>query len=192
MSKKRFFFPLICAIIIFSFLPIQPAHSETTISLFPVADAFIESATPTTNFGVAETLNVYYQGQNEFSRALIRFNLAAAVPPEATIDSASLDLFLVYGEGPPSIIMIATRLTEDWIESEVTWNNRPEIGPPEEATLVETTVSQIRLDVTEIVQAWHNVPHFGLELRGPEGETFYDFAFWSRHHGERKPQFRGR
>ena len=188
MNKKKFFFLVICAIVSLTFLPAQPVHSQTTITIIPVADTSIESAAPNTPFGVDETLNVYYGGQNEFARALIRFNLAAAVPTDAVIDSARLDLFLEYGEGPASIMMIAARLTEDWIESQVTWNNRPATGSPEDATLADTTVSPIRLDVTEIVQAWHNVPHFGLELRGPEGETFYNLSFWSRQHGEMRPQ----
>ena len=110
MSKKRFFFLLICAIIIFTFLPIQPVHSQTTVTLIPVADASVESTSPNTNFGHADTLSVYYGGENEFARALIRFNLAAAVPPEAVIDSARLNLFLEYGEGPEGVSLTASCL----------------------------------------------------------------------------------
>jgi hypothetical protein len=121
-------------------------------------------------------------------RTLLRFNLAAAVPSDAIIDLARLDLYLEGSQGPDSINLVAARLTEDWIESQVTWNNRPATGDPVEATLVDTTVSPVRVDVTDIVRAWHNVPHYGLELRGPEGETVYNLIFGSREHGEMLPQ----
>ena len=187
MSKKRFFFLLICAIIIFTFLPIQPVHSQTTVTLIPVADASVESTSPNTNFGHADTLSVYYGGENEFARALIRFNLAAAVPPEAVIDSAHLNLFLEYGEGPEGVSLTASCLAEDWDESEITWNNRPEAGEPVVSTVVDTASGYKSLDITHIVLAWHNVPHYGLELRGPEGETAY-LLFFDGREGEIPPR----
>lgn len=167
----------------------QAASAQTTVTLIPVADASVEFAQPDTKFGVGDTLNVYYKGENEYARALIRFNLAAELPDKAIIDRARLELFLdEYEDGPDFINLVAALLTEDWIESTVTWKNRPPIEPSEVTTLVDTTVSPITVDVTEIVRAWHSVPHYGLELRGPEGETFYYFSFWSREHGENLPQ----
>jgi len=159
---------------------IVPATMDPTVSLFPVADATIESAAPNTNFGHAETLSVYCGGENEIARALIRFNLAAAVPPEAIIDSARLDLFLVYGEGPERVVLTASLLTQDWDESDVTWNNQPGAAERVVEASVDTTPGLKSLDVTEIVLAWHNAPHFGLELRGPEWETAYLLFFDSR------------
>ncbi len=131
---------------------------------------------------------VYYGGQNEIGRALIRFNLAAAVPPEAIIDAGRLDLFLEYGEGANPINLVAGLVTEDWVESEVTWNNQPATGEPFLATLVDTSSGYKSLDVTNIVRAWHNVPHYGLELQGPEEETVFSRVFESREHGEMPPR----
>jgi len=162
------------------FQVIVPATIDPAVTLIPVADATIESAAPDAIFGHDETLSVYYGGQNEIARALIRFNLAAAVPPEAIIDSARLNLFLEYGEGPERVSLIASCLAEDWYESDVTWNNRPGAVEPVVSTVVDTAPGFKSLDVTEIVLAWHNVPHYGLELRGPEGETLYLLFFDSR------------
>jgi hypothetical protein len=161
---------------------------STTVTLTPVADATIDFISPNTNFGTQDTLEVQYQSSRQMRRTLLRFNLAAAVPSDAIIDLARLDLYLEGSQGPDSINLVAARLTEDWIESQVTWNNRPATGDPVEATLVDTTVSPVRVDVTDIVRAWHNVPHYGLELRGPEGETVYNLIFGSREHGEMLPQ----
>ncbi len=165
-----------------------PELTQTTVTLTPVADASIDAAEPDTNFGVAETLVVYYGGENEMGRALIRFNLAAAVPPEAIIDSARLDLYLQATEGADVINMVARRLTQDWVESEVTWNTAPVAGEPVIAEPVDDRLGYKSLDVTDIVRAWHNVPHYGLELWGPEGETLYQRVFESREGGEMPPR----
>ena len=161
---------------------------QTSVTLTPVADASITAAEPDTPHGNDHTLEVYYGGENEIGRALIRFNLAAAVPSDAIIDEARLDLYLEYGDGADPVNLVAANLTEDWVESEVTWNTPPAMGEPTVATLVDTTLGYTSLDVTDIVQAWHNVPHYGLELSGREGGANYSRIFESREHGENPPQ----
>jgi len=193
MKHKGFaqavFGPMVVAAMVLSTLaPVGAAPTQTTVTLTPVADATVDILSPNTNFGHEHTLGAQYLSSHQMRRALIRFNLAASVPPDAIIELARLELFLESSEGPVSINLIAACLTEDWVESNVTWNNRPVTGSPTVATLVDTSVSPVRVDVTDIVRAWHNVPHYGLELAGPEGDTFYDLVFESREHGERPPQ----
>jgi len=65
-------------------IAIEPAQIE--VSLVPVSDAGIESGAPDTNYGSTDSLPVYFGGENEIGRALIRFNLAAGLPAEAIID----------------------------------------------------------------------------------------------------------
>ncbi|MFQ5858339.1 MAG: DNRLRE domain-containing protein, partial [Anaerolineae bacterium] len=162
--------------------------AQTVVTLSLVADAGIESGAPDTTFGHAGTLPVYYGGQNEIGRALIRFNLAASVPAEAIIDSARLDVFLQFSGGANPVNLVAGLVTQDWSESGVTWNNQPATGEPFLATLVDTSSGYKSLEVTDIVRAWHNVPHYGLMLQGPEGETLYDRTFESREGGEMPPR----
>lgn len=165
-----------------------PEPTQTTVPLAPVADAGIDSAAPNTSSGLAGTLSVYYGGRNEIGRALIRFNLAADVPAEAIIDTARLDVFFQYGEGANPVNLVAGLVTQDWAESGATWNNQPATSEPFLVTLVDTTPDYKSLDVTDIVRAWHNAPHYGLVLRGPEGETLYGRIFESREHGENPPR----
>jgi hypothetical protein len=84
--------------------------------------------------------------------------------------------------------LTATRVLTGWVESAVTWNSRPDTGLPTVQGPVSATAGVQSLDVTEIVQAWHNVPYFGLELSGPEGGSDYGRFFESREHGEHEPQ----
>ena len=179
---------VVAAMILSTLTPIGAQPSQTTVTLTPVADATINSFSPSTNFGHENTLKVQYHSPRLMERSLIRFNLAASVPSDAIIDLARLELFLDGRQEPVSINLLASRLTTDWVEGHVTWNNPPATGSPTVATLVDTSVSPVRLDVTDIVRAWHNVPHYGLEVRGPEGETVYDLSFESREHGEMPPR----
>jgi hypothetical protein len=159
-----------------------PAMPQTTVVLTPVADTTISGLEPETNLNSQHSLSVYWVDDSPDApmRALIRFNLAAAVPPEAVIDSATLDLNLTAWENDGPVDVRARNVFSDWIESEVTWASRPEAGDPAMVTAVEAGEGRKTLDVIEIVQAWHNVPHYGLELSGPEGPPNYERSFDSR------------
>ncbi|MFW6136151.1 MAG: DNRLRE domain-containing protein, partial [Chloroflexota bacterium] len=145
-----------------------PAPTQTTVTLDAVADATIDAADPSARAGLSTSLRVYYGGESEEGRALIRFNLAAAVPSDAVIDDARLELDLQSFDNPDPVTLTAACLTEDWVESTVTWNTRPDAGDPTTTASVEAELGYVSLDVTDIVQAWHNVPHYGLVLSGPE------------------------
>ena len=179
---------LIAVPIVTTLPPVSAESTQTTVTLSPVSDATINSLSSNINFGHDHTLKVQYHSTHLTERALIRFNLAAAVPSDAVVDVARLELFLEGKQGPDFVNLVATCLTTDWVEGEVTWNNPPATGSPAVATLVDTSVSTVRLDVTDIVRAWHNAPHYGLQVSGPEGETTYDLCFESREHEERPPQ----
>jgi len=99
-----------------------------------------------------------------------------------------LELNLQAGDGADPVQLVAALITEDWIESAVTWNTRPATGEPLNATLVDAAPGIKSLAVTDVVRAWHNVPHFGLELSGPEGEVAYSRVFESREVGQRPPR----
>jgi len=162
-----------------------PAASEwlqVTVYLTPVADASVDAAAPDTNFGLDAALQVYYGGSpQEMGRSLIRFNLAAAVPPEAEIDEAWLEVYLLHTGGLDLVPIRASLIRADWEEAHVTWGNQPPFSEPTQETPVDAGLGYKRLLVTEIVRAWHNVPHYGLILQGPETGPGYNRVFQSRH-----------
>jgi hypothetical protein len=166
--------------------PALPALAQTTITLSPVSDADIDATEPDSNAGSSASLRVYYGGLSEEGRALVRFNLAAAVPPGAVIDAAHLELYLQSGDGADPVTLTAACLTEDWTESTVTWNTQPAAGDPTTTALVDMAVGYKSLDITEIVQAWHNVPHYGLVLSGAMED--HGRVFGSREYGAEPPR----
>jgi hypothetical protein len=164
-----------------------PARSQTTVTLNPVADASIDYLFGDANLGAADTLEVGYLSSRYIRRALIRFNLSG-VPEDATIDSALLKLYLQSSEGADPANFLAVLIAEDWVESQVTWNNQPNRDQPTVGVTMNGVLGYKSIDVTDIARAWHNVPHYGLELRGPESEPTYRRVFSSRENLETPPQ----
>ena len=164
--------------------------AQSSITLIAVADATLSAEQQDSNFGGATSLDVSWWDDAPAApmRALLRFNLAAAVPPEAIIDSAVLHLYLTYGSGADPVELTASCVVTDWVEAEVTWTTRPGVGEPVLTSPVGTALGTHSLDVTAIVQAWHNIPHYGLELSGPEGVTNHARTFESREAGAHPPQ----
>ena len=76
---------------------------------------------PGTNAGNAVSINI--DGANPHAHGVIRFDVfddeGGQIPRGSTITSATLEINCTN----PGNVMKMYRLTEDWVESEVTWNN---------------------------------------------------------------------
>jgi CSLREA domain-containing protein len=160
----------------------------SAVTLYAIADASVDEVSGNTNLGHAHTLEVQYLSSRQVRRCLIRFNLGAALPSEAIIESARMELYLEGSQGAGSVNLVASRILQDWTEGSVTWNTRPSTGSPTASGLFGASTGYQGMDVTQIAKAWHNAPHYGLELRGPGAETTYSRVFESREHGERPPR----
>lgn len=90
------------------------------------ADAYIDTSSPTTNFG-SNTLMVT-QPPASTKRALVKFDLSA-IDPSWTINSVTLRLRLGAALIGTSQTMGLYRSLVSWVESEVTWQ-RKETGVP--------------------------------------------------------------
>jgi len=173
------------ALVITALAPAMTRATSLSATLTPVSDATVSILSADTNYGHDHTLSVGYVSSRQITRSLIRFNLAAALPSNAIIDSAWLNLFQEGGQGEGSLTV--SLVTQDWTEGLVTWNNQPTVGSPVLSRFCDSSSGVKGLDITDIVKAWHNVPHYGLQLRGPEGGSTYSRVFESREHGEYPP-----
>jgi hypothetical protein len=95
--------------------------------LSPVADAEIQSASPLASFGGGTTMVSGGLGSNAgFAkrRALLRFDLADAIPPGATVTSVELmvNVVLMLPATPVASNFGLHRLLRPWRETAVTWN----------------------------------------------------------------------
>lgn len=104
------------------------AESGTVhLTLYPTADAYVNSSSSDTNYGSASS--VYVSANAELDFIYVKFDLDS-VPSDANILSASLDLLLVNTGGtiygiPSDIIGAYYCSNNSWTEDGITWNNKP-------------------------------------------------------------------
>jgi hypothetical protein len=168
-----------------------------TAALNPSADSYIKSKTTNGNYGAITSM--YIKGKsNDRKRTLVNFNLSA-IPANAIIDAATLQLYKTSGSAETVGIY---RLTTAWTEGNVTWVkatntvNWTTAGSDAFATLyssinVGSANSVYKVwDVKSLVQGWVSTtyPNYGLRLlRMPEGSGTRDIIFNSNNAATNKP-----
>ena len=106
----------------------QGPSLPVTVTLMPVADAYILSSTPTINYGTSQTLYAGRQTNGAIGRALLRFDLSG-IPAGATVQSASFQAFLLQSSPTPATLPIELRRIDTaWQESTVA-GATPHAGP---------------------------------------------------------------
>ncbi len=151
------------------------------ITLYALADATINSASPTTNYGRATSLEAQVGGRT-VQGALLRFDVRNGLPANAVIESARLELYLLATDGALRVQFVASNLAEVWDESRVTWGNKPATTHPTTSPFwVSASLNQWQSwDVTPIAQAWLEGREFGLLLGGADGAADFMRSFASR------------
>ncbi|HUW14294.1 MAG TPA: DNRLRE domain-containing protein, partial [Anaerolineae bacterium] len=140
-----------------------------TLSLAPVADAYILSAVPRNNYGTADRLSVGRQSGRSLTRSLLRFDLRG-IPAGATIQRATLRCYLVQSSTSPRLLDIALkRIDTDWEEDTVTWDTPLGYADLDIAAEVGTAAVYYEWDATGLVWGW---------LSGGTGSN-HGMALWS-------------
>jgi hypothetical protein len=182
--------------------PPQPAGvgaQSVTVTLTAVADAFIRNLTPSTSYGTSADLYVWYSSSvpnpDEIMYSLIRFDLAAAIPPEAIIEAATLRVYLYAIGNTTEMLPVgvsAHPITNPWAETGVTWYGQPPVGAAEVTAPISLPYPAWKAwPVTNMVRDWHANPaqNYGVELRGPRlgmGTSYY--LFFRSRDSSPKPQ----
>jgi PKD repeat protein len=118
---------------------LQPVAGQVTVS--PVADSYVHSLNPTTNYGSKGTLRVRDGGATSDSyRSYLKFDVAGLTGP---VDSARLRVFVTDPASDGGDLYSIADTT--WTESGLTWNNAPPfsgiparpLGPATNGTWVE-------------------------------------------------------
>jgi len=127
---------------------VTSAHAQIT----PSADAYTNTAAPTTNYGAKTLLDVDGASQITY----IQFNLSS-VPASASISQATLKLYLnsVVAAGSFNVDYV----NGAWTESKIDANNAPPLGAAIASNISITTSEKnqyILVDITSAVQAWQS------------------------------------
>jgi hypothetical protein len=168
-----------------------------------------DNVAPNANLGGLDHLETFFGEGEEHRHCLMRWDLSA-LPGDATISSATVELYRYEGDAESDMQITLYRLTRDWDEG-TGWDFWPDPGyVPDGATWAlaspgtpwttpggdfdTTIVDQITLpatlasgwiplDATTAVRAWieQGVPNYGLLLRPMSGEYTYHY-YYSRNY----------
>jgi hypothetical protein len=108
------------SIVLFSSL----VYAET-ITLYPSDDAYVDSSTPSTNYGK----NAYsYVDNDAIQRTFLKWNINNL--SDETIQKANVYLYALGHQFGAYTYLIPYRINNglNWEESNITWNNQPSIG----------------------------------------------------------------
>lgn len=162
------------------------ATSETTVTLFPSADASLANNQADTALGGSQTLALFADYGNN-GRAALTFDLRT-IPTSATITQATLGLTLTTTTGATVVSPNAFRITSAWNENSATWNNQPTYGEQLATSVVDSIPEKKTWDLTDAVKNWvaGTWQNYGIMIIGREGgpaTSNYRREFWSREAG---------
>jgi hypothetical protein len=143
MKPTQFFLKVLLSL---SLLPWTAAHAQIT----PLSDSYIDTATPTTNYGAKTLLDVDGASQITY----IQFNLAS-IPSTASVSQATLKLYVnaVTAAGSFNVDYVSGA----WSEGKIDANNEPPLGAAIASNVSVATADKnqyILINVTSAVQAW--------------------------------------
>ncbi len=145
-------------------------------TIYCSGDATVLQGYPSMNFGNTADMwagyDVCYEPNGKIARSLIKCSMTS-LPSNATITGAKLRVYLITScdSAGTSRTIRTYRITSNWSESSVTWNNKPGYGSAYGSrSIVHGDWGWYEFDVTGLVKAWHNGTYTnqGIMLRGPE------------------------
>ncbi len=171
-----------------------PLDALAQRTIYCTADATVLQGYPSLNAGTTTDMWAGYDGSDtnaKIVRSLIKCSIAS-LPSNATITKATLKVYLVTSWDFPnsSRTITAYRITSNWSESSVTWNNSPGYGNAYGSrSIVHGDWGWYEFDVTNLVKAWYDgtYTNYGIMLRGPEVSGYN--ASW-RGFGTRESSYR--
>jgi len=167
---------------------------SASMTFYAVADATVRSAQPNTNFGNEHYLELSYdewEGGPLEEVVLLRFDLSG-LPAGAVIDSAVMELYLVYAAGDNPKSLGVYYVTSAWSESTVTWNTYFTADPLGLTFSVDNVTYQYKSrSITSWTSYWQSNPteNHGVYVRRLTGEgTYFERTFESKDHMENRPR----
>jgi hypothetical protein len=170
-----------------------PNAQPVTVTLAPEADTFIRSSGTTCLIsGSPLIVGNWTDPDCPFqAQALLRFNLAN-IPTDATIEQATLELYLsqAYGSNK-SLTIDVYRVDTEWSEMGAAWNNVAVYVTPYASTAIGQDKIWYAWDVTKLVSSWHteSLHNYGLLLRA-SSETTGDSRVFDSREGKNPPRLR--
>jgi hypothetical protein len=138
----------------------------TTASFTAVADSYTQQASPSTNSGTANTMQVASASSAD-KRSFVRFDLST-IPATARVQSATLQLTMSSAPATTRTYEV-DQVDASWGETTITWSNMPSAAAAATATVASGTSNNVNLtwsvtpDVAEFVAS--SAVNFGWQVK---------------------------
>ena len=162
--------------------------TETTVTLYPIADNYPDSKYPNSRYGKVAGLyvgNSYDHAQNLWGseRIYIRFDLSQ-LPKDQAVFRATLRLWQFFAPQFDQVYE-AHRVLKDWDEKTQNWRNQPSCDPAKTSETIAPALTEVPVewDITSDVKAWYSGdnPNYGTMIKVAEEEDVANASsgFWS-------------
>ena len=159
MRRSRELYMVLLVCVIFSLLMplISPIHATNIIALNPSADSYVNEGMADSNFGSDDTIYLGKTSDGKNDYLYIRFDLSS-IPSNAQIIYAKLSIYRSdTGSNPTGKTVKIYRVTEDWNESDITWNNQPNsVSVETDSATIPSGQTWLEFNVTGDVQGFVN------------------------------------
>jgi len=157
------------------FMAFFNSYAQTTVTLYPIGDAFIQEADPNTNMGSSDYLYVGDNPSGDEIRTLIKWDLSS-LPSCINIDNAYIELYKYLNPSDYSGGVKFYRIMDPWNEMSVTWNNQPLGVSYIDVFYVSPETGTISHSATVLVNLWLNYGNNGVRYnRNVSGTKTHDF-----------------
>ncbi len=160
MVKKIFF--VFVVFFIFNFI------NADIITIYPVADTFVDAIGTTINYGTEDVLYIFnLPPYNNYS--FLKF--FSSDLPGGTINSAILYFYSYESYGNPTLELL--RCSSDWTETELTYENMPGVtGAPAYVNIQDSTAGYYSVNITDIVNNWKTNSNYGLRIGSITSDSY--------------------
>ena len=132
-----------------------------------ITDTYVREKAPGTSYYSSADLYIGYSTANYRTRAYVKLNALPEIPQSSVIVEATLRLFRhtdldrdnSFSGTSDELYLAAYKVTEDWGETELTWNNQPDVGSEmlDYNIASESAIgSYYHWDITSTVHGWYS------------------------------------
>jgi hypothetical protein len=144
----------------------QPAPALASVTLSPIADAHVADGSPSVNFGSSATLQV---DGVPIEITYMKFDLSSLLGQ--SIDRARLRIFVTDSSGSEQAVKLVPDAS--WVESEITYNTRPQPSTLLNSLDGAVTGNWVEIDVTHGVrETAGGLFSFAMDSVGGDGLVF--------------------
>jgi RHS repeat-associated protein len=168
---------------------VYPVTMDPAFTINPSVDTWVQNADFTSSQTLSEELRAgTYDGGAHKARSFLRFANGDAAWDGKHILDATLTLRNFYSRSCTGAAIRASRITEDWTATNMTWANQPSVGAlydeysPAKGFNSDCPDGPASWTMTEIVDGWaHGQPNHGIRLAAAN-ET--NNNSWRKYHSD--------